>query len=144
MKAVHVIVWVLIVGFMVPMGAFSEETDVEKAKEIFPKMTEAIHQFADRMDSLSTPEEFIQATTDYAQSVEEYGKEEVRLLKEHQDWWENTPPEIADVLNAYREAMSRYDPAMQTATRYANDHGEHEECQKAMKRMATALYEKFK
>ena len=143
MKSVYAIVCMLVLGIVISTSATAEETDIEKAKEVFPNMTEAIHLFADRMETLSSPEEFIQATTDYAQTVENFGKEEVRLLREHQEWWDDTPAELTEVLNAYSEAMGRYDPAMQTATRYANDHSEHEECQESMQRFATALYEKF-
>jgi hypothetical protein len=144
MKRVSATVFALALGVLIPAAGMAQETDIQTAKKIFPTMTEAIHLFADRVDSLSTPEEFIQATTEYARTVEEFGKEEVRLLKEHQEWFDETPAELSDVLTAYREAMSRYDPAVQAATRYANDHSEHEGCQEAMQRLATALYEKFR
>ena len=117
MKRAYGFVFVLALGIMIPTGVIAQETDIETAKDVFPKMTEAIHLFADRVDSLSTPEEFIQATTEYARTVEEFGKEEVRLLKENQEWFDDMPAELSDIFTEYREAMSRYDPAVQAVTR---------------------------
>ena len=117
--------------------------DHAEENRIMTEMAEAMNLFADRMESLSAPEDFIEAANDYSATIEAIGKEMVAIMKAHPEWGEDPPADVEKSIEAYMEAAGRYDPAMQTATKYANDHPDHDGCQKAMSRLAKAAYEMY-
>jgi hypothetical protein len=112
--------------------------------ETISEMAAAMNLFADRIDTMSSSEDFITAVTEHAETIETTGKDMVAVIGEHPEWGENPPADVEDALAEYMQASERYEPALQEATHYANDNQEDEECQKAFKRLATAMYEMYK
>jgi hypothetical protein len=111
--------------------------------DVMKRMNAAMSLFAERMETVSQPQEFITATNEMAAVLEEDGKAMGAIYREHAEWAENPPPEMAPLIEENIKVSPRYDMALSAAARFANNHPDHEGCQQAMRRLATAAYEMF-
>jgi hypothetical protein len=135
--------WIISAVLLFCLAAFLPADTAEEARAL-EKMNGAMNLFADRMEALAGPQDFIEAVTGISAALEEDGKAMVAVYRENPEWAEEPPAEIKPVLEKNRAALTRYDQALNAAARYANDHPEHEGCQEAMKRLATAAYEMYR
>ena len=111
--------------------------------DVMKRMNTAMSLFAERMETVSQPQEFITAANEMAAVLEEDGKAMGAIYREHAEWAENPPAEMAPLIEENRKVSPRYDMALSAAARFANNHPDHEGCQQAMRRLATAAYEMF-
>ncbi|MFW6209568.1 MAG: hypothetical protein ACOC7X_12780 [Spirochaetota bacterium] len=143
MKKYGMVVGILLLCLAAVVHLAAEPSD-ENAQQVFAEMTAGMNLLAEQVAQMESPEDFIEACNCYADTVEEYGKRMYALMKAHPEWGENPPPELAETLAEYGEALMDYDPALNAITSYANDHTENEAVQSAMKRLNTAVYSMYK
>lgn len=143
MRKYIMVVTMLLLCLAAVMHLAAETSDTD-AKEIIAEMTAGMNVLADHVEEMSSPEDFIEACNCYAETVEAYGKKMFAVIKAHPEWGENPPEEMHATLEAYGEALMRYDPALNAIARYANDHMENEAVQTAMKRLNTAVYNMYR
>ncbi|MFP4567090.1 MAG: hypothetical protein ACLFNX_11370 [Spirochaetaceae bacterium] len=126
---------------VMPLAAQSSNAE---AKEVITKMTAAMTLLAEQVEEMSSPQDFARACNQYAETVEAYGKKMYAIIQAHPEWGENPPTEMEATLAGYGEALTVYDPALTTLTRYANEHQDNEAVQRAMQRLNTAVYEMYR
>jgi len=143
MKKQIMLVGISLLCLVIGMPLAAEPSNAE-AKEIIAEMTAAMNLLAERVEKMSSPEDFVQVCEQYAETVETYGKKMYTIIKANPEWGENPPDEMKETLTKYSEALLNYGPALNTITKYANDHSENEAVQAAMKRLNTAVYQMYK
>ncbi len=134
--------WMCVLVLLMCICGFAWADNSEEIA-VITEMADAMNRFADRLEEIDDPEDFISATTEYAETIDRIGKDMVAVMEEHPEWGEDPPPDVAEPLRAYMEAAGRYVEAESKVTRYANDHPDHQGCQEAMKRFARAVYEMY-